>query len=601
MHAARRRPSFLATLHRLVVRTTLTAITLVLGTSVVATPSQPTPDVHEKATTVSASATAPGFDTIVATGLGAEMVGFTWDGTQPATFKLRARTGTHWSAWSQVDGSLDDGPDRDSPEFRSIATAGPVWVGHNVDAIEVHVVHGTPAHLRLHAIDSEPVSPSNPPFGVSRAGASTPVPGLITRAQWGADESYRTLNCDGKPEYATDVKRAIVHHTDNSNDYQPSDSAALVRGIYYFHTHTQGWCDIAYNFLIDRYGQIFEGRYGGIGRPVIGGHASGFNTGSTGVAVIGDFETGAVPPAAYQGLRALLSWKLAYHGVDPNGLSVAVTGANTSARWPEGTAVVLANIGGHRDTNYTDCPGQYLYAMLGQLRADVAADISRHRDQRLVCDWNGDGTDTPAWFENGYWYIRDENTTGFADTVVYYGVGTWKAVCGDWNGDGVDTIGVYTGGRWLLRNSNTPGPPDLVVDFGGPGDTPVVGNWDGLLGDSLGLYTNGTWRIRNVTVPGAPDKVFDFGAAGYTPVVGDWNGDHRDGIGIFVNGLWRLRNSATPGVAEISADGYGLATDIAVVGDWDGDGAASVGVSRGAYWFLRDDPVKGYANHVFPY
>src|SRR6266513_1044157 len=127
------------------------------------------------------------------------------------------------------------------------------------------------------------------------------MPGIISRAAWGADESWRTYasGCNGQPDYADTVRYSVLHHTDTSNSYNPSDSAAIVRGIYQFHTHTNGWCDIGYNFLVDRYGQVFEGRAGGIGNPVIGAHAGGFNTQSTGVAIIGEFQDAGVPGPAY--------------------------------------------------------------------------------------------------------------------------------------------------------------------------------------------------------------------------------------------------------------------------------------------------------------
>ena len=87
-------------------------------------------------------------------------------------------------------------------------------------------------------------------------------------------------------------------------------------------------------------------------------------------------------------------------------------------------------------------------------------------DQALVCDWNGDGRDTPALYQNGVFFIRQSNTEGSPDLQIHYGDPSYVPVCGDWNGDGTDTIGVYVDGWWYLRNSNSPGPPDVVVHYG---------------------------------------------------------------------------------------------------------------------------------------
>ena len=92
------------------------------------------------------------------------------------------------------------------------------------------------------------------------------------------------------PEYVP-VKKIIVHHTVTSNS--DPDPAATVRSIYYYHAVSLGWGDIGYNFLIDRQGRIYEGRYGG--NAVVGGHALTWNYGSVGIAALGNYEEGILP------------------------------------------------------------------------------------------------------------------------------------------------------------------------------------------------------------------------------------------------------------------------------------------------------------------
>ena len=132
-----------------------------------------------------------------------------------------------------------------------------------------------------------------------------------------------------------------------------------------------GWNDLGYNFLVDKYGQVFEGRFGGIERNVVGAHAEGFNTGSVGVALIGIYGTAAVPAAARAALVKLLAWRLDVAHVDP--LATLNWSSGGNPRFPRGVPVFLRSVVGHRDTGFTDCPGAKLYAQLDSLARDVAA------------------------------------------------------------------------------------------------------------------------------------------------------------------------------------------------------------------------------------
>lgn len=530
-----------------------------------------------------------------------EMAGLTWSAPSTVEFEVRGRSadGT-WSEWLDLHGGLAEAPERAETTDRA-RFAGPAWLGHDLDLIEVRV-GGTPVQgLDLHVIDTEPAQGGA--LTTQSAMALPAPPGIISRAQWGADESWRSVH-DGcaQPRYANDLTYLVIHHTVNANNYSPSDSAAMIRGIYRFHVFTNGWCDIAYNFLVDRHGQVFEGRAGGIRDPVIGGHSGGFNTNSTGIAMLGDFQVGTVPQATYNSLRRLVAFKLGHHGVDPLGSTRVHTVAHSSSRFPADQDIFVQTVVPHGDLSQTACPGAYLRQLIPTLRRDVANDIrANSADRRVVGDWNGDGVDTIGNFENGQWGLRNTNSAGGPDVSVRYGAPGYRPVVGDWDGNGTDTIGVYVGDTWYLRNSNTPGPPDIVIRFGWPAVTPVVGDWDGNGTDTIGVYHNGSWMLRNQNTGGPPQLWFDYGWAEPQPVVGDWDGDGTDGIGIFWSGHWNLRQQAAPGNPVIVFDYRPTPGERPVAGDWDKDGKDDPGTFRGAFWFLRNSLSTGGANASFWY
>ena len=214
------------------------------------------------------------------------LVGLSVPDAGPDGVSIRtSRDGKRWGPWTPLEFEAEVGPDLDSQE-KGAHTSMPVWTGTSryVD------VRGAPAGAKLHTIDPGP----DPSLPASSAMASPSKPGIITRAQWGADESIRK----GGSDYAPSLKLAVIHHTATADSYSKTDSDNIVRSIYAYHVNTNGWDDIGYNFLVDRYGQIFEGRYGGVDRNVIGAHAQGFNTSSTGISIIGNFASSKPPEAA---------------------------------------------------------------------------------------------------------------------------------------------------------------------------------------------------------------------------------------------------------------------------------------------------------------
>ncbi|CCQ14389.1 putative uncharacterized protein [Rhodococcus sp. AW25M09] len=220
------------------------------------------------------------------------------------------------------------------------------------------------------------ITPGTSPADSALSEIATPVagnagPNVITRAQWGADESIR---CD-TPTYDDFIGGATVHHTAGSNDYSKSESAEIVRAIYAYHAQTLGWCDIGYNALVDKYGQIFEGRAGGLDKPVQGAHAGGFNENTVGVAMMGDYSTEDPSQETVDSVGKFLGWRLGNAGLDPKGTTTMTSEGTDFTFVGKGKSIDLPVIFGHRDVGNTECPGNAGYARLGEIREIAAANL----------------------------------------------------------------------------------------------------------------------------------------------------------------------------------------------------------------------------------
>ena len=201
---------------------------------------------------------------------------------------------------------------------------------------------------------------------------------------------------------------------------------------------------------------------------------------------------------------------------------------------------------------------------------------------------------------NGALYLKNSNTTGFADVAINYGMAGDYPVVGDWDGNGTATIGIYRNGVFYLRNSNTIGVADWVFAFGAPGDQPIAGDWDGDGVDTIGVFRNGTFLLRNSNSAGAASASFVLGNVGDVGIAGDWNGDGIDTTGVFrpSNGALYLKNSNSTGFADIVIN-YGIAGDQPVTGDWNNDGMDTIGVYRNGTFYLRNSNTIGVADLVF--
>ena len=197
--------------------------------------------------------------------------------------------------------------------------------------------------------------------------AAPDQPEIVSRAGWGADEALKRA----EPRYASSTQMVFVHHTDTPNGYAAADVPAIVRSIYTYHVRSNGWNDIGYNFLVDAYGRVFEGRAGGIDKPVIGAQTGGFNTGSVGIAVIGDGGSAPLTAATRDALTKLIAWRLDVAHVDPLGRATLISGGND--RYPAGKSASFRVVSGHRDALSTDCPGALIYPELDAIAAAAQA------------------------------------------------------------------------------------------------------------------------------------------------------------------------------------------------------------------------------------
>jgi hypothetical protein len=520
-------------------------------------------------------------------------VGVTWaHGVQipetGLTVSARTRTDGEWTRWSKVPYDPDHGPDPGSAEARHARPGTePVLVG-KVGQVQVRVEshNALPADMKLavvspgHADDTaderaaldtstmdgddgsdsvyaESPSASGPGAPASAASGSaaasddaarlaaavfTPRPVIYSRKQWGADERIR-----GKSSlHYGDVHAGFVHHTVNANDYTRAEVPGILRSIYAYHVKSRGWSDIGYNFLIDRFGRIWEGRYGGIDRAVVGAHTLGYNDDSFAASAIGNYQITKPSKAMIQAYAALFAWKLSLHGVDADSTHQWVT-----KRW-------FQAINGHRDAAATLCPGQYLYNKIPRIR-ELAAAAQR--------GWSGRQLDS------------DLASTPSPDIVVR------RARDGE-------AFVVPTGGLFHF-------PPAVTVASGAAGGSQLVVTPDitgDRYGDLLVRQADGSLEVR----PGGAGGRFgdssrvlrSFRGLDQVLAPGDLNGDGRNDL--------VARNPATGALMAFlqKADGgflkkrVGTGWDgldlIAAAGDLDGDGHADL-VARDAdhrlWWY----------------
>jgi hypothetical protein len=291
-----------------------------------------------------------------------DLVGMRWRGSLRPTISLRARTpGGHWTKWTRVPSDPDDSPDAGSRERSPAGFSAPVWTG-DADSVQFKLSRRVPG-LRLHFVDVPSQTRRALASRTTQTTGGTTQPAIQPRAAWGAE------NCvpRGAPSFG-DVQVAFVHHTVSANDYTAEEVPSIILSICRYHRNSNGWNDIGYNFLVDKFGTVWEGRAGGVDQAVIGAQAQGYNSHSTGIADIGTHTDVPASAAELDAFARLIRWKLPLHGAPTQGTVTLTSGGGSLNRYKSGTPVTLERISGHRDGDNTSCPGNAMYAQLPDLR-----------------------------------------------------------------------------------------------------------------------------------------------------------------------------------------------------------------------------------------
>ena len=289
-----------------------------------------------------------------------------------------------WSDWTTLAVDPEHGPDPESDEARRARPGSdPLMVVRATKAqIRIDTPSGrAPKGVRLalvnaptsaadRRVSAQTMSASSVSASSLSASATVSMPAIVTRAQWGADESWRSR----APYYTDNIRVGFIHHTASTSNYSAAQAAAQIRSIYAYHTRSLGHSDIDYNFVVDRFGRLYEGRYGGVDRAVLGGHTAGFNEHSFAAVVLGNFDTFSPPSSDMDAIRDTLArlwaWKLGMYGINPaSTVQVVSAGFIRATRYPKGSVATLTATSTHQTVNFTSCPGKYLQAQVPSITA----------------------------------------------------------------------------------------------------------------------------------------------------------------------------------------------------------------------------------------
>jgi hypothetical protein len=372
------------------------------------------------------------------------LVGLRWRGSAEPEVRVRVRRPNgRWSRWQALTAHAEHNPDRGRGE-RRVAASDPLWVGE-ADAVQYRLSRRVPG-MRLHfvnvngsasagdrlltAVRGAVNSATTAAAGLLSAGdavAQDPRPDIVSRAEWGASKCPPRTGAS----YGT-VKAAYVHHTVSLNDYSADEAPAIVLAVCRYHRNSNGWDDIGYNALVDKYGVLYEGRAGGLTRAVIGAQAQGFNAQSTSVSNIGDFSNEPQTPEALAAMARFIRWKLPLHGVSLSGTTVLTSSGGATSRYGAGRKVRVPVVLGHRDTNSTACPGTALYEQLPELRemVETGAPVAGLGTTRVTAAVDDDRLDYGDELAVSGTLLSPEGAPLAAQPVTLQGMsdGRWRAL-----------------------------------------------------------------------------------------------------------------------------------------------------------------------------
>lgn len=564
------------------------------------------------------------------------VAGVTWEGPAPTAVDIRVLEHGQWGAWYALEIETGEGG-RDGTEPFIAGGAEGIQVrisgdvipkdldlalldGHGADNVREEApseastvpLPGTESARAINA--DEPAS--EPLLETGGAGAAEPLtqadvealaavaaPRVIARAGWGETRVPPAW----KPSYAN-LGSAVIHHTAGSNTYTASQAPSVVRSIHDYHTYSwgRGWDDIGYNFLVDRFGTIYEGRYGTLasakGKMVVGGHAAPANTGSVGISVMGTY-TGSVQPSASSitAIEDIIAWQFSAAGLDPEGTWTFYN--SNLGRYSTVPAVL-----GHRDVSSTVCPGN-IYPLLPSLRRSVAAKIDsagepvrgdndlaiyktndfgpvansiqyfgKTGDELYVGNILGNG-DLP-FIRRGNTFILAEGPGSPTSTRTYtLGTAGQEVYTGDIRGSGKEAIILRSGNRFDIYEDPSTNRPTSSINFGRAGDEVFVFDWDGDGMDEIAVRRGNTFYLKWMVTSGNADREINYGRRGDEVYVGSWSSNAVETITVRRGNTYYMNYTNSSGVADKQFN-YGKVSDRVVVGDWDRDGRDGLGVVR---------------------
>lgn len=396
-----------------------------------------------------------------------DLAGFRWAGSAQPYIRIQSHGKRGWSDWVTVSADADHAPDAPGlGRERGRSGSDPAWTGP-ADRLRLRV-RGNVRDLRVHFVDLRSVDLHSKAGKTVRASANTggvspllpapgktgtkaggaPPPPFVSRSAWGADKSCKPRST---PAYG-EVLGAAVHHTVSTNSYSQAQAPGVVLAICRYHRNSNGWHDIGYNALVDRFGTIYEGRGGGVTRAVAGAHAQGYNGQTTGVALIGNHTSSAPSAAALASLRSWLAWKLPFHGVTrAERVALNSTGGKVN-RFRYGRLVFARPISGHRNFDSTGCPGQVLYDQLAGLQSILAP--SSRTATRMSVRLRAGAAGSKTVLISGRLRGGGISLTGREIEIQTYGAAGWttlQTVTTDQ--DGIYRAGVVTSSRIFLRGA----------------------------------------------------------------------------------------------------------------------------------------------------